>query len=57
MYAVCLPGLFVTSYRWSKKADLLLKVDLFFIVNPFIISHCAILSTPKILEKIFYFLY
>ena len=48
VFGLFLPGLFVTSYRWSKKADLLLKVDLFLFQNPSIISPCAIWSIPKI---------
>lgn len=40
----------------NKKADLLLKVDLFLFQNLSIISHCVVLSMTKILEKYFIFL-
>ena len=51
LYNVCglfLPGLFLSlSYRWSIKADLLLKVDLFLFQNLSIIARSVSLSIPK----------
>ena len=51
LYNLCglfLPGLFLSlSYRWSIKADLLLKVDLFLFQNLSIIARSVSLSIPK----------
>lgn len=59
MYSVCfLPGLFCHCLTdGQKKADLLLKVDLFLFQNLLIIARFLRESIPKILEKIFYFPY
>lgn len=54
MYTVCFYlDCLSLSQMVNKRADLLLKVDLFLFQNPYIISHCVILSTPKIFKKYF----
>ena len=56
MYAVCfLPGLFVTSYRWSIKGRSLLRTTFFLFQNLPIIARSVLESIPKILEKYFIF--
>lgn len=58
LYNVCglfLPGLFVIVLQMVDKRPFSFEDDLFLFQNPFIISHCAVLSMAKILEKYFIF--